>query len=58
LRYTLLHPERVARLVYLSGTGLGRPRDTNRRHLVGAMALYRDRIDRVLRSAPSPERDW
>ncbi|WP_177309319.1 hypothetical protein [Streptomyces sp. ok210] len=48
----------MARLVYLSGTGLGRPRDTNRRHLVGAMALYRDRIDRVLRSAPSPERDW
>ncbi|MDF3292672.1 alpha/beta fold hydrolase [Streptomyces silvisoli] len=57
LRYALAHPERVARLVYLSGTGLGRPQSTNWRLMRETMAPYLDRIDSVLRSAQSSERD-
>ncbi|MGW1163797.1 alpha/beta fold hydrolase [Streptomyces sp. NPDC002519] len=57
LRYALRSPERVARLVYMSGTGLGRPKDTDWRRMRRVMGPYLDRIDSVLRSAPSPERD-
>ncbi|MGW7384493.1 alpha/beta fold hydrolase [Streptomyces sp. NPDC054794] len=57
LHYALLRPERVSRLVYLSGTGLGRPKDTDWRRMRDVMRPHLDRIDDVLRSGPSPERD-
>ncbi|MFF2328567.1 MULTISPECIES: alpha/beta fold hydrolase [unclassified Streptomyces] len=57
LRYALLRPERVSRLVYLSGTGMGRPKDTDWRRMRNIMSPHLARIDDVLRSDPSPERD-